>query len=126
MKSKNKQIIVVGDRILIRPEAGEKKSTAGLYLPASVLEKQDVRGGIVVKVGPGIPLGRPDESEDEPWDKEQSSAVKYIPTQAEIGDYALFVSKAAIEINVEDVQYLIVPQSAILVLIRDDLDSFTD
>jgi co-chaperonin GroES (HSP10) len=48
MKSKNKQVIVVGDRVLIRPDEGEKKSAAGLYLPASVLEKQDVRGGIVV------------------------------------------------------------------------------
>ncbi len=126
MKSKNKQIIVVGDRILIRPEAGEKKSAAGLYLPPSVLEKQDVRGGVVVEVGPGIPLGKPDESMDEPWDNDNTAAIRYIPTQAEIGDYALFVSKAAIEINVEDVQYLIVPQSAILVLIRDDLDSYTD
>ena len=38
MKSKNKQVIVVGDRVLIRPDEGEKKSAAGLYLPASVLE----------------------------------------------------------------------------------------
>ena len=67
MKSNNKQVIVVGDRILIRPDEGEKKSAAGLYLPGSVLEKQDVRGGIVVEVGPGIPLGNPDENIEEPW-----------------------------------------------------------
>ena len=67
MKSKNKQVIVVGDRVLIRPDEGEKKSAAGLYLPGSVLEKQDVRGGIVVEVGPGIPLGNPDENIEEPW-----------------------------------------------------------
>lgn len=126
MKSKNKQIIVVGNRVLIRPEAGGKKSAAGLYLPPSVLAKQDIRSGVVVEVGPGIPVGKPDEAIDEPWDKEQNSPVNYIPPQAEIGDYALFVSKAAIEINVEDDLYLIVPQSAILVLIRDDLNSFTD
>lgn len=51
--------------------------------------------------------------------------MKYIPSQAEIGDYVLFLNKAAIPIHVEDVDYLIIPQSAILLLIRDDLDSLT-
>ncbi len=120
MKSKNKQVIVVGDRVLIRPDEDEKKSAAGLYLPASVLEKQDVRGGIVVEVGPGIPLGNPDENIEEPW-RQGDKRLKYIPPQADLGDYALFLNKAAIEIKVENQAYLIVPQSAILVLIRDDL-----
>jgi len=120
MKSSNKQILVVGDRILIRPDTGESKSPAGLYLPPSVIEKQEVRGGMVVEVGPGIPLGSPDGSLDEPW-KEKTSDVKYIPTQAEIGDYALFLGKASIEIKIEEKDYLIVSQSAILILIRDDL-----
>ena len=120
MKSSNKQILVVGDRILIRPDTGESNSPAGLYLPPSVIEKQEVRGGMVVEVGPGIPLGSPDGSLDEPW-KEKTSDVKYIPTQAEIGDYALFLGKASIEIKIEERDYLIVSQSSILILIRDDL-----
>ena len=120
MKSTNKQVLVVGDRVLIRPDTGEIKSPAGLYLPPSVLEKQEVRGGIVVEVGPGIPLGSPESSFDEPW-KENKSDIKYIPTQADIGDYALFLGKASIEIKIEEVDYLIVPQSAILILIRDDI-----
>jgi len=120
MKSTNKQVLVVGDRVLIRPDTGESKSPAGLYLPPSVLEKQEVRGGMVVEVGPGIPLGSPDSSLDEPW-KDKRSDVKYIPTQAEIGDYALFLGKASIEIKIEDKDYLIVSQSAILILIRDDI-----
>ena len=120
MKSSSKQILVVGDRILIRPDTGEKKSPAGLYLPPSVIEKQEVRGGLVVEVGPGIPLGSPDNSFDEPW-KEKRSDVKYIPTQAEVGDYALFLGKASIEIKIEEKDYLIVSQSAILILIRDDI-----
>ncbi len=121
MKSASKQVLVVGDRVLIRPDTGEKKSPAGLYLPPSVIEKQEVRGGMVVEVGPGIPLGSPDDQFDEPW-KESKADVKYIPTQADIGDYALFLSKASIEIKLEDKDYLIVPQSAILILIRDDLN----
>ncbi len=123
MKSKNKHVIVVGDRVLIRPETGEKKSAAGLYLPPSVIEKQDVRGGIVVEVGPGIPMGNPEDGLSEPWQNLDKKGTKYIPSQAEIGDYALYLNKASIEINVENVEYLIVPQSAILVLIRDDYSS---
>lgn len=120
MKSTNKQVLVVGDRVLIRPDTGETKSPAGLYLPPSVVEKQEVRGGTVVEVGPGIPLGSPETSFDEPW-KEKKSDVKYIPTQAEIGDYALYLGKASIEIKIENKDYLIVSQSAILILIRDDI-----
>ena len=121
MKSKCKQVLVVGDRLLIQPDKGDKTSPAGLYLPPSVIEKQEVKGGIVVEVGPGIPLGSPNDSIDEPW-KENKSDVKYIPTQAEIGDYALYLGKASIEIQIEKKEYLIVPQSAILILIRDDID----
>ena len=117
---------MVGDRLLIRPESGEKKSASGLYLPPSVIDKQDIRGGIVVEVGPGIPLGKPDDSTDEPWDERIDPDVKYIPTQAEVGDYALFLSKSSIEIKVDDISYLIVPQSAVLILMRDDLDDLTE
>lgn len=123
MKSKNKQILVVGDRVLIRPDKGEKKSKAGLYLPPSVIEKQEVLSGIVVEVGPGIPLGSPEENMDEPWSLNDSNSVKYIPPQAEVGDMVLFVNKASIEVKIENEDYLIMPQSAILILIRDDLDS---
>jgi len=121
MKSKSKQVLVVGDRLLIQPDKGDKTSPAGLYLPPSVIEKQEVKGGIVVEVGPGIPLGSPNDTIDEPW-KDSKSDIKYIPTQAEIGDYALYLGKASIEIEIEKKEYLIVPQSAILILIRDDID----
>lgn len=101
----------------------KKKSKAGLYLPPSVIEKQEILSGIIVEVGPGIPLGNPEENIDEPWSNNDSSAVKYIPTQADIGDMALFLNKASIEIKIENDDYLIVPQSAILILIRDDINS---
>ena len=126
MKSKNKQILVVGDRVLIRPDKGERKSKAGLYLPPSVIEKQEVLSGIVVEVGPGIPLGNPEDNMDEPWSVNDGGTVKYIPPQAEVGDMALFVTIASIEIKIESEDYLIMPQSAILILIRDDLNSLTD
>lgn len=125
MKSFNKKIIIVGDRILIKPDTGESKSPAGLYLPPSVLEKQEVRSGVVVKVGPGIPLGSTEDIIDEPW-KDKKSKTNYIPTQAEIGDYALFLGKASIDIKLEEKNYLIISQSSILILIRDDLNTVLD
>ena len=126
MRSKNKQILVVGDRVLIKPDKGEKKSKAGLYLPPSVLEKQEILSGVIVEVGPGIPLGNPDDNIDEPWSINDNSSIRYIPTQADIGDIALFLNKASIEIKIENDDYLIVPQSAILILIRDDINSLAD
>ncbi len=126
MRSKNKQILVVGDRVLIKPDKGEKKSKAGLYLPPSVIEKQEILSGVIVEVGPGIPLGNPEDNIDEPWASNDNSSVKYIPTQADIGDIALFLNKASIEIKIENDDFLIVPQSAILILIRDDINSLAD
>ena len=126
MRSKNKQIVVVGDRVLIKPDKGEQKSKAGLYLPPSVIEKQEILSVVIVEIGPGIPLGNPEENIDEPWSVNDSSNVKYIPTQADVGDIALFLNKASIEIKIENDDYLIVPQSAILILIRDDINSLAD
>ncbi len=126
MRSKNKQILVVGDRVLIKPDKGEKKSKAGLYLPPSVIEKQEILSGVIVEVGPGTPLGNPEDNIDEPWASNDNSTVKYIPTQADIGDIALFLNKASIEIKIENDDFLIVPQSAILILIRDDINSLAD
>jgi co-chaperonin GroES (HSP10) len=42
--------------------------------------------------------------------------------QARKGDYALFFRKAAVEITFEGDRYLVVPQAAILALVRDELD----
>ena len=126
MRSKNIHILVVGDRVLIKPDKGEQKSKAGLYLPPSVIEKQEILSGVIVEIGPGIPLGNPEENIDEPWSSNDNSNVKYIPTQADVGDIALFLNKASIEIKIENDDYLIVPQSAILILIRDDINSLAD
>ena len=113
---KTEKIIVVGDRILIRPEDKLDKTNSGLYLPPSVAEKEKVQSGYVIKVGPGYPVGTP--SEDESW--KQSGEAKYIPLQAEEGDLALYLKKDAIEIELDEQKMVIVPQSAILLLLRDE------
>ena len=122
MRVGKRKIIVIGDRVLIRPDESAEKSPAGLYLPPTVMEKEDVWGGVVVEVGPGLPVSDPNSVEEEPWKSEMEN-VRYIPPQAETGDYALFLKKASVEINVEEKKYLIVPQAAILVIIREELTS---
>ena len=123
MKSK-KELIVVGDRILVEANKNEERTEFGLYLPPGVKEKEKVRGGYIVKVGPGYPMADPNSSNNEPWDSRPGSGIKYIPLQAEVGDYAIFMSNSAIEIEFENKQYLVVPQSSILVLVRDELPGF--
>ncbi|MBK7259109.1 MAG: co-chaperone GroES [Ignavibacteriae bacterium] len=115
-----KELIVVGDRVLLTLDEGSEKTKSGLYLPASVREKDKVATGRVTKVGPGYPIPNPNYNEDEPWSTNKEP-MKYIPLQAHEGDYAIFLREQAIEVEYEDEKYLIVPQSAILMLLRSEL-----
>ena len=118
MKKGNKQLLVVGDRVLIAPEVGEVRTKVGLILPPGAVEKEDVQGGKVVAMGPGTALPPPTDDFEEPW-KNSQGAPRYLPMQVQIDDYAVFFRKAAIEITFQDTRYLVVPQSAILALVRD-------
>jgi chaperonin GroES len=112
-----KRLIVVGDRVLMTPEEGEERTNVGLYLPQTAVDSRQVQGGKIVATGPGTPMTEPTSMDDEPW-KIRGPDVKYLPMQAEVGDYALFFRKAAVEITFEGRAYLVVPQAAILVLVR--------
>ena len=120
-KTDRKQMIVVGDRALIIPDSDRDRSAHGLYLPPSVKEKEKVHSGYIVKVGPGYPVPNPNFIDQESWSPSPKDPVKYIPLQVEEGDYAIFLREQAIEIEYEEKKYLIVPQSAILMLIRRDV-----
>ena len=116
----SKKIIVVGDRVLVKPDENKEKTNFGLYLPQGVEEKEKIQGGFVIKSGPGYPLADPASDSDEPWSSIKPGA-KFLPLQVEEGDYILFLRKSAIEIEYEHTKYMIMPQSAILLIIRDDL-----
>jgi co-chaperonin GroES (HSP10) len=119
MAGLRKRLIVVGDRILVRPEKGEERTNSGLYLPQTAVSSRLAQGGWVAAVGPGLPIPEPADLYDESA-TEHSVAPRYLPLQAQVGDFVLFLRKAAVEITFEQRQYLIVPNSAILVLARDD------
>jgi len=116
-----RRLIVVGDRVLIKPKSPSDRTSTGLYLPPTVTEKEQVQSGYVVKVGPGYPI--PSPMEDEPW-KEPDEKVKYMPLQAQEGDLAIYLQRNAIDLEYDSEKYVIVPQSAILLLDRtEDLSS---
>src|SRR5450759_5712157 len=120
MKKGEKQLLVVGDRVLIRIDEGEERSKVGLHLPAPAVDTPAVQGGPIVATGPGPPLPTVEHHFDEPWRISGSKDTRYVPMQARVGDYALFFRKAAVEITFENERYLVVPQAAILTLARDE------
>ncbi len=121
MANRMRELIMVGDRVLVSPDQGERKTSSGLVLPASVAEKERVQGGTVVSVGPGYVTPNPEFSEGEPWSR-GGEAVRYLPLQAQKGDTAWFLRKEAIEIEFEGDAFLIVPHGAILALVRPSAD----
>ena len=112
-----KKLIVIGDRVLIRPSMPNEKTESGLYLPPGVHEKEKVQQGVVIKTGPGFVIPMP--VEDESW-KTDEEKVKYVPLQAKEGDLAIFLVNAATEIVYEGNKYYIAQQSAILMLEREE------
>ena len=112
-----KKLIVIGDRILIKPTMPDERTASGLYLPPGVQEKEKVQQGYVIKTGPGYAIPMP--VDDEPW-KNEDEQVKYVPLQAREGDLAIFLLSGATEVMYESDRYFIVPQSAILMLEREE------
>lgn len=116
--SKLKNLIIVGDRVLIKPKTPNERTESGLFLPPSVMEKEKVQSGYVMKVGPGYPIPIPTE-EDEVW-RDREEKVKYIPLQAKEGDLAIFLQKGAFEVMYGGEQYYVVAQASILMLERQE------
>lgn len=122
MRRNSKELIVVGDRVLVKPEEGEERTKVGLYLPSTAIDTQAVQGGRIVATGPGLPMPEMStEHSEEPWRLGTGAReMRFLPMQARTGDFALFFRKASVEITFEGEAYLVVPQAAILALVRDE------
>jgi len=118
--AQKKQIIMIGDRVLVDPDVQQDRTQTGLYLPPTVKEKDKVQTGCVVKVGPGYPVQDLTKL-DEPWSVRKTSDMRYIPLQIFEGDYALFLRDAAVEIEFEGKKFLIVSYGSILAVVRGEL-----
>ena len=113
-----KKFIVIGDRVVIKPKTPQNKTKTGLYLPPGIQEKEKIHSGYVIRVGPGYPIPTINEV-DEPW-KDKSNEVKYVPLQAKVGDLAVYLQVNGHELVFNGEKYIIIPHSAILLLIRDE------
>ena len=115
----DKELLVVGDRVLVRVDEQEQRTEVGLYLPPTALEKENVQSGRIEEVGPGIPLPPKGDEDDVPWAESGSEAeMRFIPLQAQKGDHAIYARKEAVEIKFDNEKFVVVPHGAILVLIR--------
>lgn len=113
------KLVIIGDRVLIKPKSQTDKTKSGLFLPPGVQEKEKIQSGYILKVGPGYPLPAPSDDYDEPWKKAEDK-TKYIPLQVKEGDLAIFLQKGAFEVVYNEEEYFIVPQHSILMIERDD------
>jgi co-chaperonin GroES (HSP10) len=111
-------VVLVGDKVLIKPRSEQERTKSGLFLPPGVQEKERVNAGYVVKVGPGYPIPALNDI-DEPWRNKQDE-VKYLPLQPKVGDLAVYMQGSSWEIEFNGEQYLIVPHSAIFLLVQNN------
>jgi chaperonin GroES len=118
--NKLEKIIIVGDRVLIKPKSSREQTKSGLYLPPGVQEKEKVQEGYVMKVGPGYPMPIDYGFDEEVLGDEEQEPVRYLPLQIKEGDLAIYLQRDAIEINYLGEKYFIVPQSAVLMLVREE------
>ena len=118
-------IVIIGDRILIKPLEASNKTGIGLYLPPSVKERDAVHTGLVVKVGPGYPIPA-SKDPDDLFKNESQDPVSYVPLQVKEGDEALYLHAGGYEIEINDERYVVVGQNAILLVLRNEIPDSVD
>jgi len=109
-------IEMIGDKVLVKPQTAEQRTGSGLYLPPGVKDKEPVRMGEIVRVGPGYLL--PSDDMDEEW-KPVDQRQHFLPLQVEEGQLAVFLKNSSWEVRLDTSTYYIVPQSAILMVYSD-------
>jgi chaperonin GroES len=112
------KIIMIGDKVLIKPKNPNLQTTSGLYLPPAAVEKESIQAGYVIKIGPGFPIPMMNE-EEESW-KESRDSVKYVPLQAKVGDLAVYLNKAGFDVEFKGEKYIILSHSAIVMIVREE------
>ena len=111
------KIVMIGDKVLVKPKNPNLQTSSGLYLPTTAVEKESIQAGYVIKVGPGFPIPVINDDE-EAWKKQDT--IKYIPLQAKIGDQAVYLSKAGYEIEFKGERFIILSHSAIVMIVREE------
>lgn len=112
-----RKFIMLSDRVLLKPKTSGEQTKGGLYLPPGVEEKRKIQSGYIIKTGPGYPIPSSEEV-DQPW--KEGEPVKYVPLQVREGDLAIYLQDSSFAIEFNKEKYIMVPHSAILMVIRDE------
>nr|WP_279308432.1 co-chaperone GroES [Rhodocaloribacter litoris] len=91
----------LGDRVVVKPEPAEEKTSSGLYIPDTAKEKP--QRGTVVAVGPG----------------RVENGTKIDMTVKE-GDTVLYGKYAGTEVRLGDEEYLIMRETDILGILQEE------
>jgi len=111
------KIIMIGDKVLVKPKNPNLQTSSGLYLPTTAVEKESIQAGYIIKVGPGFPIPALTDNE-EAWKHQEE--VKYIPLQTKVGDLAVYLSKAGYEIEFKGEKFIVLSHSAIVMIVREE------
>ncbi len=113
-----KKIIMIGDKVLVKPKNPNIQTTSGLYLPPAAVEKESIQAGYIIKVGQGFPVPAVND-EVESW-KENQETVKYVPLQAKTGDLAIYLSKSGFDVEFKGEKYIVLSHSSIVMIVREE------
>lgn len=120
-----KNVVVIGDRVLIKPLEASNRTGSGLYLPPSVKDHDAVHAGLVMRVGPGYPIPA-NRDPDSIFTGEREDTVNYVPLQVHEGDEALYLHANSTEIEINGEKFVIVGQNAILLVMRNEIPDCID
>ena len=112
-------LIMIGDRVLLKPMELQNKTSSGLYLPPSVKEKDEVYSGEIIKVGPGYPIP---VNEIDSFLHDTNENKNFLPLQVKVGDRALYVRRHQLELEINEERFVVVQQSAILLVFRPNFE----
>lgn len=99
MKSMSgKNLVPIGDRVVIKPQPDEQKTKSGIVLPDSAKEKPSE--GTVVAVGTGRILDN----------------GQRIPIEVKIGDKVIYSKYGGNEVKIDNEEYIILAERDILAI----------
>lgn len=99
--AKTSKIKPIGGNILVEPISDEKVTSTGIVLPDTVSKEKPQRGKVIA-----LGTGKLDQN------------GKMIPFNVKVGDIVMFKKYSPDELEIEDKEYLIMDENAILAVIE--------
>ncbi|MDO9511037.1 MAG: co-chaperone GroES [Bacteroidales bacterium] len=109
---KLKNLIVIGDKVLIKLKSSSKQTKSALFLPPAYTDKKEVLAVYVTLTGSAYPIPSISEPDSDNW-KSQVSGEHYIPLQARPGDLAVFLQKGSVEAIIQSERHYITSSNTI-------------